>query len=206
MSFNTASPMEKPARAPSARAPLMAFVADAECENVLRHCLSELGAASPVVMRGGISKAVQHLAKERSPHILIVDITGVALPVSEVNSLAEVCEPGVTVIAIGTRNDVGLYRDLLRAGIADYIVKPLTLQLIAKALRAATSASEATPISQKLGKLVAFTGARGGVGTTTVAVNLAWHLANRQNRRVALVDLDLQSGDCGMMLNLKPTS
>ncbi len=49
-------------------------------------------------------------------------------------------------------------------------------------------------------------GARGGVGTTSIAVNLAWHLANRQNRRVALLDLDLQNGDCSIMLNVKPTS
>src|SRR5262249_39920696 len=60
-------------------------------------------------------------------------------------------------------------------------------------------------INQKLGKLVTFIGARGGVGTTTMAVNLAWFLASRQKRRVALVDLDLQSGDCALMLNVKPT-
>ena len=53
--------------------------------------------------------------------------------------------------------------------------------------------------------MVAFVGARGGVGTTTLAVNLAWHLANRQSRRVALVDLDLQNGDCALALNIKPT-
>src|SRR5258708_35413405 len=53
--------------------------------------------------------------------------------------------------------------------------------------------------------MVAVNGARGGVGTTTLAVNLAWYLANRQARRVALVDLDLQSGDCALLVNIKPS-
>jgi pilus assembly protein CpaE len=52
---------------------------------------------------------------------------------------------------------------------------------------------------------VSFIGARGGVGTTTLAANLAWHLANHQSRRVALVDLDLQNGDCGLLFNINTT-
>jgi pilus assembly protein CpaE len=204
--FNAASvPIDRP-KGHAGRLPLMAFVADATSETVLRSCLEDMGLHSAVVVRGGIAKAVQHLSSERSPGILIVDISDAVLAVSEINNLAEACEPGVTVIAIGARNDVGLYRDLLQAGVADYIVKPLTPQLLAKSLKAATSSAEATPISQKLGKLVALTGARGGVGTSTLAVNLAWHLANRQGRRVALVDLDLQNGDCSLMLNVQPTS
>ena len=53
--------------------------------------------------------------------------------------------------------------------------------------------------------MVAFVGARGGVGTTTLAINLAWHLADRQKRRVLLLDLDLQNGDCALALNISPT-
>jgi pilus assembly protein CpaE len=122
-----------------------------------------------------------------------------------VHALAEVCEPGVTVIAIGNRNEIGLYRDLLHAGVTDYIVKPLTPQLIARALNQRTGTRETSPIQKKLGNMTALIGARGGVGTTTLAVNLAWHLANRHSRRVALVDLDLQNGDCALALNIKPT-
>ena len=157
-------------------------------------------------MRGGIAKAIETLGAQRSPNILIVDISGVDLPVSQMHALAEVCEPGVTVIAIGNRNEVGLYRDLLQAGVTDYIVKPLNAQLLSKALTARTVGGAAGPIHQKLGTVVALVGVRGGVGTTTLAVNLAWYLANRQSRRVALVDLDLQNGDCALALNIKPTS
>jgi pilus assembly protein CpaE len=192
-------------RVPVGRAPLQAFVADAETERVLRECLAQLAFADPAIARGGIAKAIQTLAAERSPNILIVDITGIDLPISQVHALAEVCEPGVTVIAIGNRNEIGLYRDLLRAGVTEYIVKPLNAQLLSRALSARAGPGAAGTIHQKLGSMVAVIGARGGVGTTTLAVNLAWHLAHRQTRRVALVDLDLQNGDCALALNIKPT-
>jgi pilus assembly protein CpaE len=127
------------------------------------------------------------------------------MPASQIHELAELCEPGVTVIAIGDRNDVGLYRDLVRAGVSEYIVKPVTAQLLAKALIGAAASDEGGPISRKLGKVVAVVGSRGGVGATTLAVHLALHLANQQSRRVMLLDLDLHTGDCALALNLRPT-
>jgi pilus assembly protein CpaE len=203
--LQTSTPIERQARTPAGRSQLVGFVADPESEGIPRDCLGELGMGQATIASGGIRKAIQHLSAERSPHILIVDISDVDLPVSEMHHLAEVCEPGVTVIALGKRNDIGLYRDLLQSGVTDYLVKPLTHQLVAKSLNAAMGNVVASPINQKLGKLVTFIGARGGVGTSTLAVNLAWFLSNRQKRRVALVDLDLRGGDCALMLSVKPT-
>jgi len=192
---------------PLGRPAFLAFVSDGETETLLRECVSELVPGNGSIMRGGIAKAVTHLGQHRSPQILIVDISGVELPISRVNELADVCEPGVAVIAIGNRDEIGLYRELLRAGVTDYVVKPLNPRLLAKALTdGRVRPSEASPIHKKLGTLVAFVGARGGVGTTTLAVNTAWHLAHRQTRRVALVDLDLQNGDCALALEIKATS
>ncbi len=197
--------IEKSPKGPASRAELMAFVADAEAEAHLRECLLDLSFSDFQVIRGGIARAIIHLGERRSPNILIVDVSDVDMPISRVRDLAEVCEPAVTVIAIGKRNDVGLYRDLMKAGISDYIVKPMTRALLKQAL-SKPNAGEIPPISQKLGKMIAVVGARGGVGTTTLAVNLAWYLAHRQSRRIALVDLDLQNGDCALALNLKPTA
>src|SRR5690348_16458696 len=197
-------PLENAPRLPVGRLPVMAFV-DAESERILHESAVLMALGRAQIMRGGIVKAIEYLSSQRSPNLLIVDITGVDLPLSQMHALADVCEPGVTVVAIGNRNDVGLYRDLTEAGVADYIVKPLTRELIAKALAPRNNAGELGRVSLKLGKMVAVTGARGGVGTTTMAVNLAWHLANRQTRRVALVDLDMQSGDCALLLNVKPS-
>jgi pilus assembly protein CpaE len=201
------APIERPtSRLPIGRPPLLAFVADADTEKLLRDCLTQLTSPRGEIMRGGIMKAIEYLGTQRSPNTLIVDINGVDLPVSQVRALGEVCEPGVRVIAIGNRNEIGLYRDLLQAGVSEYIVKPVNAQLLSRALSAGTGVGGVSPIQQKLGTMVTVIGARGGVGTTTFAVNLAWHLANRQSRRVALVDLDLQNGDCALALNIKPTS
>ena len=203
--LHSPAPIEKTVRSAASRDRLIAFVADGESEVSLQACLSQLSFPNATIRSGGIARAIQHLGAERSPETIIVDISGTDMPASRVHDLAQVCEPGVTVIAIGDRNDIGLYRDLVRAGVSEYIVKPATPQLLAKALSAQPAAAEGSPISRKLGKMVAVVGARGGVGTTTLAINLAWYLANRQKRRIILLDLDLQNGDCALALNLRPT-
>jgi len=203
--LQTPAPIEKTAKPLPGRVRLMAFVLDGQSEAALNTCISNLSVSSVTIRRGGIDKAIKYLGVERSPETVIVDISGSEMPASQVHQLAELCEPGVTVVAIGDRNDIGLYRDLKQAGVSEYIVKPVTALLLAKALSSTYNTAEGSPISRKLGKLVAAVGARGGVGTTTLAINLAWYLANRQNRRVLLLDLDLQTGDCALALNLKPT-
>ena len=184
------------------RLPLMAFV-DAATERVLQESSVQLGRC--VIMRGGIAKAIEYLSEQRSPHLLMVDISGVDLPLSKVQMLADVCEPGTTVVVIGDRDEVALYRDLQGAGVSDYLVKPMTRELVTKALAPKPNSGEITRPGLKLGKMVSVIGARGGVGATTLACNLAWHLANRQSRRVVLVDLDLQHGDCSLIFNINTT-
>src|SRR5215472_10216935 len=197
--------IEKRVAPVSARACLMAFVADGETAASLETCLSQLSFSDATIKTGGIARAIRHLGAERSPENIIVDISGTDMPASRVHDLAQLCEPGVTVIAIGDRNDIGLYRDLVQAGVSEYVVKPITPQLLAKALAPKPASTQGIPVSRKLGKMVAFVGARGGVGTTTLAISLAWYLADRQKRRVLLLDLDLQNGDCALALNVSPT-
>src|SRR6266446_4303376 len=200
--LTAAATIEAAPKLAAGRLPLMAFV-DAETERVLQESSVLLGRSA--IMRGGIAKAIDYLNEQRSPHVLLVDISGIDLPLSQIHTLADVCEPGTRVIAIGDHNDVGLYRDLQEAGVSNYIVKPLTRELLTKAITPKSNSGDMGRAALKLGKMVSFVGARGGVGTTTLAANLAWHLANRQSRRVALVDLDLQNGGCGLLFNINPT-
>lgn len=200
-----AASVDNAPKLPAGRPPFLAFVGDAATETAITDCAAQLAITHFRVLRGGIAKAIQHLDAERSPAILIVDISDVDMPVSKVHQLAEVCEPSVTVIAVGNSNDIGLYRDLIQAGVSEYIVKPVTAPLLAKALAEKSADGETAAISRKLGKLVACVGARGGVGATTVAVGLAWHFSNQQSRRVALLDLDLQHGHCALALNIRTT-
>ena len=179
-------------------ADLVAVVSDAGSEDVIRRVAQDLAIARAHVQPGTCDDAIRLLQQnERSPRQLIVDVSDSVLPVSDLMRLAEVCDPSVRVIAIGTQNDVGLFRNLLGIGVQDYIVKPLTVELMRRALTATESIVQA-----RTGKIVSFVGARGGVGTTTIAVSLARCLAGEKRRRVAYVDLNLHGGGANSMLGL----
>src|SRR5215467_12366062 len=115
----TAQAIEATPRLAAGRLPRMAVV-DAETERTLQEASGLLG--RNVIMRGGIAKAIEYLSEQRSPHLLIVDISGVELPLSQIQMLADVCEPGTNVVAIGDRDEVALYRDLQEAGVSNYLV------------------------------------------------------------------------------------
>ncbi len=182
-----------------------AFVRDEETRKVVDQVVADLTIAHAAVQRGGVSEAITALGAERSPRILLVDITDAEMPLSAVNELAEVCEPGVTVITVGDRNDVGLFRDLINRGISDYLVKPITPALLQRSLLSVLDSPGQSRQSSRLGRLVAVTGTRGGVGATMVATGLGWSIAHRRRRRVALVDLDLQFGTAALALDLEPS-
>ncbi len=189
------------------RLQLRAFVADDETRAVVEQVVGDLMIPAAAIHRGTIREAIELLGRQRSPRVLVVDISASELPLSDVNELAEVCEPGVSVIAIGNRNDVGLFRELIHHGIADYLVKPVTASLLQRSLLAVVEGAATPPTRQtgRLGRIVAVLGCRGGVGATTVATNLAWAIAHRRHRRVVLFDLDPQLGTVALSLDLDPT-
>ena len=116
-------------------ADLVAVVSDAGSEDVIRRVAQDLSITRAHVQPGNCDDAIRLLQQhERSPRQLIVDVSDSVLPVSDLMRLADVCDPSVRVIAIGTQNDVGLFRNLLGIGVQDYIVKPLTVELMRRAL------------------------------------------------------------------------
>jgi pilus assembly protein CpaE len=182
----------------------LAFVADSETAKIVERVASDMMIPSASVRQGSVRAAIEYLGSNRSPKLLVIDMGESELPLSDVNSLADVCEPGVSVIAIGERNDVGLFRDLLHHGVADYIVKPVTPELLQRSLLSATDQAGMSRQMNKLGKLVGVLGSRGGVGATSVATGLAWLIAEERKRRAALVDLDLQFGNVALALDMEP--
>jgi pilus assembly protein CpaE len=197
------APAEQPSNEP--RDQFVAFVGDTETGAIIDQVLAEMMLPNASIRTGGVKEAVKHLGENKSPRLLLIDLSSSELPLSDINSLADVCEPGVTVVALGERNDCGLFRDLLQHGVADYLVKPVTPALLQKALMSATDQTVIAKGNQKLGKLIAVHGTRGGVGATTVATSVAWLIAEERRRRVALVDLDLQFGTVALSLDLEPS-
>jgi pilus assembly protein CpaE len=181
----------------------IAFVADSNTEQVLKSFVLEQAIPHAHVAVGGIDDARAYLSKvERAPLFLLVDLQGSTMPLSDLGRLAEVCEPSVQVVALGERNDVGLFRSLLKLGVHDYLVKPLTVELLKRTVN--FSDGKISPVMQaRAGKTIAFTGSRGGVGVTTIGLNLARHLALDTHRRIAYVDLNLNGGAANSMLALR---
>jgi pilus assembly protein CpaE len=150
------------------------------------------------VQLGGIAAAVEHYAGQVTPNLLIVEtrLNGQAA-LDELDSLAEVCDPATKVIVVGRTNDVVLYRELMRRGASEYLVAPLApLQLI-EVISGLYTDRESAPI----GKVVAFVGARGGSGSSTLSHNVGWCIAEELHIETTIVDLDLAFGTCGLDFN-----
>lgn len=192
--FELNAAARRPASATAER--LVAVVADASSEEVVRNLILDQGIANALVARGTLDDAIEIMRNlGQSPRQLLVDVSASAMPVSDLMRLAEVVAPSVSVVVTGEHNDVGLFRSLLRIGVQDYLVKPLTVELVQRALASTDPAASA-----RVGKALGFVGARGGVGVTTIATALARHLADKTRRRIAYVDLDPFGGAGTAML------
>lgn len=162
---------------------------------------------TPLIAEGGMNAAFDRLEGSAPPAVLIVGIAASPDPAGDIRALAARCGRATRIIALGSTNDVALYRDLIAAGAADYLVFPLTADAVGAALDAAARRAPAaaeTPSDET--RVLAVTGALSGAGASTLAVNAAWHLAASCGRRVALVDLDLQFGRSSLSLDLDPSN
>lgn len=155
------------------------------------------------VSDGGIAKARQVFDTKRTPSLLIVEASGTgAALMTDLKSLAEVCDPETRVVVIGSDNDIALYRELTGRGIADYLVGPITpLTYVATVQRLFVQES-----ATRLGKVYAFVGAKGGVGVSTLAQNVAGTIAEGQESPTLLLDLDFRFGSAAVNLDLKPVT
>ena len=184
------------------RAPFLAYVNDDESEATLRMGLSDHMDAI-AVRRGGVRAAIRALERERTPRVLVVDLSDEDDPVGALDGLAAVCEPDVTVLAIGNQGNIEFYREITRGlGVAEYLSKPLTRDNVARLFGARVAGLSDRP-SQRAGHVVAVCGVRGGVGTTTVAINLALQVAETTKSHVGILDLHLRTGTAATMLGAR---
>ena len=193
---------------PGNRDPFAAYICDDNALDVLRPVVVELGWAPEKCNKGGLRNAVQSLSVSASPAILVVDLSESGDPLNDINALAEVCEPGTVVIAIGQVNDVRLYRDLLASGIHDYLLKPLSAQAVHDSLNQALAVFMAPKAGDsdaaKRHISTAIVGTRGGVGASTLATSVAWLFSEVHKSPTALLDLDVHFGTGALALDLEP--
>ena len=151
--------------------------------------------------RGGFVAALKHYVTTTTPDLLIIEtLAGVDILQYEVDSLAEVCDPGTRLIIVGHNNDIQLYRKLLSLGVSNYIVFPVSITTIIDSISQVYS----EPGTEKIGRSFAFIGAKGGVGASVLAQNVAYELARGSDADVLLADLDIPFGTSSLNLDVEP--
>jgi pilus assembly protein CpaE len=154
--------------------------------------------AHVTVQLGGIAAAAQVYQTQPTPGVLVVEThSGRDQLMAELGSLAEVCQANTKVVVVGHVNDVLLYRELIKAGISEYVVAPVTSVGFIDLVASLYSDPKAAP----LGRIVSFVGSKGGVGSSTIAHNLAWATSQRQQVDTIITDLDLAFGTASLNFN-----
>ena len=160
-----------------------------------------LGKAHLKVQMGGVAAASEAYRNSPTPNVIILEFESRRDEIlAGLDSLAEVCDEGTRVIVIGRLNDVVLYRELVRRGVSDYLIAPLQTLDVVRSICGLFSAPDAKPV----GRIVAVVGAKGGVGASTVAHNVAWSIARDLSIDAVVADLDLAFGTAGLDYNQDP--
>lgn len=153
------------------------------------------------VQAGGVAAAVEAYRDAPTPNVIVIEtVTDSQTLLDSLDELAGYCDEGTRVLVIGHVNDVPLYRELIRRGVSEYLVAPIdTLGLIG-----ALSEIFTTPGAKPVGRTIAMIGAKGGIGASTIAHNLAYTIATDLEVESVIVDLDLPFGTAGLDFNQDP--
>lgn len=184
----------------------LAFANDAADQATLKAFAASRGWAEDCVYQGDIRTATEFLKGNGSPTLLLVEIPSAAEAPALLDGLAEACDPDTKVIVIGSVNEYSFFCWLMELGISSYLLKPLTQAALdgawakSVALPPGAAAPEKPPAT-----LIAVMGSRGGVGASSIAINLAGIIADVSGKNVALIDLDPQEGSIALTLDLEPS-
>ncbi len=153
------------------------------------------------IQMGGLTAAVEAYQSSPTPNVVILESEHPNEDILEgLDQLANYCDAGTRVVVIGRMNDVTLYRELVRRGVSDYLIAPVSTLQIVRAVCGLFSAPDAKPV----GRVIAVVGAKGGVGASTVAHNIAFSISHDLALDAVVTDLDLAFGTAGLDFNQDP--
>ena len=189
--------------APAPRISVQAFCETVETAAAVQAAGDDrrLAKAHVKIQMGGIAAATEAYNNSPTPNVIVIetDARGDAI-LGGLDKLAEVCDAGTRVIVMGRVNDVTLYRELTRRGVSEYLMTPVGPLDVVRAISGLFSAPDAKPV----GRIVAVVGAKGGVGASTVAHNIAWAIGRDLALDSVVADLDLAFGTAGLDYNQDP--
>jgi pilus assembly protein CpaE len=189
--------------APAPRVSVQAFCETVETAAAIQAAGEDrrLGKAHLKIQMGGITAAVEAYRTAATPNVIIIETESRGDDIlAGLDMLAEVCDGGTRVIVIGRQNDVLLYRELTRRGVSEYLISPVGTLDVVRAVCGLFSAPDAKPV----GRVVAVVGAKGGVGASTIAHNIAWAIGRDLQLDTVVADLDLGFGTAGLDFNQDP--
>jgi pilus assembly protein CpaE len=146
------------------------------------------------------------LLHERDPELVLADFDGDPASSLRYIRLLSDARPSRVFLGTGPELPPQLLMDAMRAGVSEYLPQPVEPRDLEDALRRLARKLGRGPGSGAPGggRIVAFTGAKGGTGVTTTAVNAAVHAQLLAGRRTLLLDLDLESGAAGVLTSVAP--
>ena len=188
--------------APAPRVSVQAFCETEETAAAVRSAGEDrrLGKAHLSVQMGGVAAAIEAYHTVPTPNVIILETEGRSDILAGLDELATVCDAGTRVVVIGSINDVAPYRELVRRGVNDYVVGPVETIDVVRSICSLFAASEAVAS----GRVIAVVGAKGGVGSSTIAHNIAWAIARDIALDSVVIDLDLAFGTAGLDYNQDP--
>src|SRR6201990_1066241 len=189
--------------APVPRISIQAFCASADTAAAMQAASEDrrMDKAHLKIQMGGIAAGAEGYRPAATPNVVIIESDGRGEELlGGLDMLAEVCDAGTRVIAVGHLNDILLYREMVRRGVSDYLIAPVGPVNLTRATSGLFYAADAKPV----GRTLAVVGAKGGVGASTVAHNIAFSIARDVNLDSVVADLDLPFGTAGLDFNQDP--
>ena len=188
--------------APAPRVSVQAFCETEETATAVRSAGEDrrLGKVHLSVQMGGVAAAIEAYHTVPTPNVIILETEGRSDILAGLDELATVCDAGTRVVVIGSINDVAPYRELVRRGVNDYVVGPVETIDVVRSICSLFAASEAVASA----RVIAVVGAKGGVGSSTIAHNIAWAIARDIALDSVVIDLDLAFGTAGLDYNQDP--
>ncbi|MGE5543985.1 MAG: AAA family ATPase [Bacillota bacterium] len=176
--------------------------------------LLELDPSIQVVGEAADGEQTLEMAELTAPDVVLMDINMPVMDGIKATELLTIRFPRMAVIVVSVQGEQEYLKKAMMAGAREYMIKPFTADELISTIKRVSEINQKrweaqrqepqTVIPTHKPRIISLFSAKGGVGKTSIAVNLAVALAQRTGERVALVDLDLQFGDVAVMMNIHP--
>lgn len=166
---------------------------------IIKSFIENLDFVSEVKLYGDYNKGYEDIKLAENP-LVILDISEDFAGLDEIAGKLKLVTSKIIITSVNYSTNTII--KALRLGAKEFLPKPVLREDLVRVLSMLASISPENEVSQS--KIITVYSNKGGIGKTTIAVNLAAELAKVTKDKVALVDLNLQLGDISTFLNLNP--